>query len=77
MDICVTIPFPSSETATLAYDVLNVDKELKRSGVQRKIETNSENLVINFHGEDLKKLRVAVNGLIQNILLVVKTIDQF
>lgn len=77
MDICVTIPFPSPESASLAYDVLNVDKELKRTGVQRIIETNSENLIINFHGEDLKKLRVAVNGLIQNVLLVVKTINQF
>lgn len=43
---CVTIPFPSPESALLAYDVLNVDNELKRSGVQRIIETNSENLVM-------------------------------
>lgn len=77
MDISLTIPLPSAESASLARDVLSVDKELKRSGVQRKIEINAENLVITFHGNDLKKLRVAVNSMIQNIILVVKTIEQF
>ncbi|KAF9418449.1 hypothetical protein HW555_004737 [Spodoptera exigua] len=77
MNISLTIPFPSPESASLTRDVLNVDKELKRSGVQRKLETNAENLVITFHGRDLKKLRVAVNSMIQNIILVVKTIEQF
>lgn len=42
----LTIPLPSAESASLARDVLSVDKELKRSGVQRKIEINAENLVV-------------------------------
>lgn len=77
MDISVTVPFHSSELALLAYEVLSVDKELKRSGIQRKLEVNSENLIVKFHGESTKKLRVAVNSFIKNTLLVVKTIDQF
>lgn len=77
MDISLTIPFPSAESASLTRDVLSIDKELKRSEVQRKIEINAENLVIAFSGNDLKKLRVAVNSMIQNIILVVKTIEQF
>lgn len=77
MNVCLIIPFPSTQIASLAYDVLSVDKELKRSGVQRKIEIDGTNIIINLHGEELKKLRVAANAFIKNVKLIVKTVDLF
>lgn len=77
MNICLTIPFPSAELALLVYEVLSVDKELKGSGVQRTIENEGLNVVINFNGEELKKLRVAANAIIKNIKLIVKTEQLF
>ncbi|XP_028157381.1 uncharacterized protein LOC114350673 isoform X2 [Ostrinia furnacalis] len=76
-NVSLTIPFSSSETANLVQEVLNVDKELKGSGVSRTITSDQDTLHIDFKGGDLKKLRVAVNSMIKNILLVVKTINQF
>lgn len=38
----LTIPFSTSETATLVQEILNVDKELKGSGVSRVITANNE-----------------------------------
>lgn len=75
MEVCLTIPFPSVDTAILAYEVLSVDKELKRSQVKRNLVRETESLVITFHGDDLRKLRVGVNAFIKNAVLVLKTIE--
>ncbi|KAL0893916.1 hypothetical protein ABMA27_014011 [Loxostege sticticalis] len=76
-NVSLTIPFSTSETATLVQEILNVDKELKGSGVSRVITANNETVHINFKGAELKKLRVAVNSILKNIVLIVKTIKQF
>ncbi|KAI5637984.1 transcription factor pcc1 domain-containing protein [Phthorimaea operculella] len=76
-NICITIPFDSDATACLAQEVLAVDKELKGSKIRRVFTTDKSNLVINFYGTEIKMLRVAVNSVLKNILLIVKTIDQF
>ncbi|CAG4910195.1 unnamed protein product [Colias eurytheme] len=73
--VYLTIPFPSSDDAQLAYEVLNVDKELK--GVERNISTDKANLIVNFESSDFKRLRVTVNGFLQNLILVAKTMGMF
>lgn len=76
-NVCLRIPFSSSEHASIAYEVLNVDRELRGSGVHREISKDGVNLVVKFEGVDLKKIRVAVNAFLRNVLLVVKTIEFF
>lgn len=77
INLCLTIPFQSAKYAALACDVLNVDKELKGSGVSRDISRKSENLVINLNGQDLKRLRVSANSMLKNVILITKTFSQF
>lgn len=40
------IPFESAESASLACEVLNVDSELRGSGIKRDISTDGENLLM-------------------------------
>lgn len=42
----VNIPFSTAELASLVNDVLNVDKELKGSGVHRQISVNETNILM-------------------------------
>ncbi|VVC87405.1 unnamed protein product [Leptidea sinapis] len=74
-NIQLQIPFSSPREAKLVYEVLNVDKELK--GIKRELSTDGAELIVNFEGEDLKKLRVSVNGFLQSIKLVTKTMACF
>ncbi|CAG9783754.1 unnamed protein product [Diatraea saccharalis] len=45
--VSLSIPFSSSDTASLVQEVLDVDKELKSSGIQRQISTVGVNLQVN------------------------------
>ncbi|CAG9114294.1 unnamed protein product [Plutella xylostella] len=72
--LLLTIPFPSDETASLARDVLSVDKELKGNLLKKTISVDGSNLIVEFYSADLKLLRVASNAFLKNIVLVVKTI---
>lgn len=75
--ITLKLSFTSNDNASLVYDVLNVDKELKGSGVHREFQLKSNVLYIEFKSLDLKRLRVAVNAILKNILLITKTVENF
>lgn len=40
----ISVPFPSSREATVAYNSLRVDKEIGRSGVTRSMSVDGNNL---------------------------------
>ncbi|CAH4029602.1 unnamed protein product [Pieris brassicae] len=73
--VSLNIPFSTNDHARIAYDVINVDKELKN--VFRSLAVEDSNLIIHFEGDDYKILRLSVNGLLQNLSLVTKTISLF
>ncbi|XP_045445478.1 uncharacterized protein LOC123653532 isoform X2 [Melitaea cinxia] len=71
--VFIKIPLLNQEQALLISEVLSIDKELKGSGVKRETRVEADCLVVTFDGVDYKKLRVSINALLKNILLIIKT----
>lgn len=68
------VPFSSKRLAEIAYHVLRVDKEPKRSGVTKKLSFNENLLQLEFNG-GIKQVRVAVNGFFDKLYLMNQTIE--
>jgi len=71
----IDIPFPTSRLAEIAYEVLRVDTEPKRSGVTKGLALKENILHVKFTAALAKQLRVAVNGFFENIVLITQTIE--
>jgi len=71
------VPFPDSRTAEIALSSLQVDKEPPRSNVRRRLSVEGCDLVAEFEGPELKKLRTSMNSFVDHVHLVLRTIEQF
>ncbi|KAJ8920958.1 hypothetical protein NQ315_015752 [Exocentrus adspersus] len=75
LKINIEIPFPDKRTARIAYDVLRVDKEPKRSGVVKNLSVNETVLEAEFSALLARQLRVAINGFFDKLDLIAETIE--
>ncbi|EDV21527.1 uncharacterized protein TRIADDRAFT_30453, partial [Trichoplax adhaerens] len=73
----LTVPFPDSKTAAIAYRTLTVDKEPKRSSAVKNLQLNDNQLLVQFNSPDPRSLRVGVNSFLDLLKLTVETIEQF
>lgn len=73
----IEVPFPSQREAEIAYNVLRVGSEPKRSQVQKHLSYNNQILSVKFCGEEARQLRVAVNGFMEHLILCTDTIAKF
>uniref|UniRef100_A0A182P0T6 L antigen family member 3 n=1 Tax=Anopheles epiroticus TaxID=199890 RepID=A0A182P0T6_9DIPT len=73
----IKIPFPSKREAEIAYDVLRVDSEPKRSFIQKTIKLEENNLLLQLAGEQAKNVRVGVTSFCELLLLCCETLQQF
>ncbi|KAJ2228931.1 hypothetical protein IWW45_006411 [Coemansia sp. RSA 485] len=73
----LTIPFANTELATIALNTLSVDREISEGKVNRTLRTQDHNLIITFHADTLRMLRVSINGFMDSLILVTKTLDTF
>lgn len=46
INVKIAIPFPTSRSAQIAYDVLRIDPEPKRNHIEKKYELSEENILI-------------------------------
>jgi len=69
----VEIPFPTNRLAEIAYHVLRVDQEPKRSRITKVVWFEDNLLKVVFTGKDPKHLRVATNGFFDNVHLISET----
>ncbi|XP_008554030.1 uncharacterized protein LOC103575840 [Microplitis demolitor] len=77
LSIKVSIHFPTERDAEIAYQVLKVDSEPKRSGVLKTLVVNSNILNVNFIGKELRKIRVALTSFFDSLTLVTETMKEF
>ncbi|XP_018570277.1 uncharacterized protein LOC108910214 [Anoplophora glabripennis] len=77
LKINIEIPFQSNRIAEIAYDVLRVDKEPKRSGVTKNLSVKENILAVKFSTSLARQLRVAVNGFFEKLDLISETIEAF
>ncbi|KAG0251395.1 hypothetical protein BG011_007630 [Mortierella polycephala] len=75
--LTLQIPFPSSRLATIAAQVLDVDKDLKPEVSRRIISTQDNILTLDFQTSTLKLLRTVVNSSMEMVQMVVNTMGSF
>ncbi|KAJ1665263.1 hypothetical protein IW140_000616 [Coemansia sp. RSA 1813] len=73
----LNIPFESANLASVAQNALQVDQEISTGKVSRTIATNGKELVVTFDAESLRMLRVGLNGFMDSLILVTRTLDTF
>ncbi|KZP07675.1 Pcc1-domain-containing protein [Athelia psychrophila] len=75
--VTVRIPFASGEHATIAKQAIEVDAELQPQAVQRILAVEDDNLVATFKTLTVRLARLTVNGFLENVDLVVRTLEEF
>ncbi|KAH6573557.1 hypothetical protein BASA50_004023 [Batrachochytrium salamandrivorans] len=71
------IPFGSPRFADIAEKTLSVDKEFKKTIVERSIKASGSTLTVTFTSESLKMLRTSVSSFFDLTALVARTIAEF
>ncbi|KAI9312814.1 CTAG/Pcc1 family, partial [Dichotomocladium elegans] len=69
------IPFPSPRLATIAEQVLNVDKELKTDQVCRTLIAKGAILEARFECVSARMMRVSVNSFFDMLSMVTRTME--
>ncbi|KAF7312406.1 hypothetical protein MIND_00254000 [Mycena indigotica] len=75
--ITVRIPFASGKDADIARQVIEVDPELQPHAVKRTITVEGDVLIATFETLTVRLARLTVNAFLENVDLVVRTIQQF
>lgn len=76
-EVSIKIPFPSKRSAEIAYDVLRIDEEPKRSSITKALDLEDNILLINLSGDQAKNVRVALTSFFEAIILCCETMEQF
>ncbi|XP_055304534.1 EKC/KEOPS complex subunit LAGE3 [Sitodiplosis mosellana] len=76
-NVDLRIPFPSRRQAEIAYDVLRIDAEPKRSAVTKQLQLESNDIIVSFSAVQAKQVRVSVNAFLEAIILCTETMQQF
>jgi len=75
--INVEIPFASSKHASIAKQVIEVDAELQAHAVKRELSVQDDKLIATFHTLTVRLARLTLNAFLENVDLVVRTIEEF
>ncbi|KAI0001480.1 transcription factor Pcc1-domain-containing protein [Russula compacta] len=75
--ISIRIPFANPRHASIAKQVIEVDRELQSHVVIRELTLDGDVLVATFSTLTVRLARLTLNSFLENIDLVVRTISQF
>ncbi|KAL0577131.1 hypothetical protein V5O48_004845 [Marasmius crinis-equi] len=75
--VSVQIPFSSEKHAQIAKRSIEVDPELQPHAVKRTISVEGNILHAEFATLTVRLARLSVNAFLENVDLVVRTIEQF
>ncbi|KAF8150785.1 CTAG/Pcc1 family [Crassisporium funariophilum] len=75
--ITVEIPFATAKHASIAKQVIEVDSELQPQAVKRELLVEDDKLIATFHTLTVRLARLTLNAFLENVDLVVRTIEQF
>lgn len=73
----VEVPFASPEHASIAKQVIDVDKELQPQAVKRELSVDGNKLIARFDTLTVRLARLTVNAFLENVDLVVRTLANF
>ncbi|KAJ3571104.1 hypothetical protein NP233_g3979 [Leucocoprinus birnbaumii] len=75
--VTVEVPFVSPKHASIAKQVIDVDKELQPQAVKRELTVDGNKLVAKFDTLTVRLARLTVNAFLENVDLVVRTLENF
>ncbi|KAF5391686.1 hypothetical protein D9757_002395 [Collybiopsis confluens] len=75
--VTLKIPFTSETHALIAKQTIEVDPELQPHTVKRTIQVEGNVLVAEFSTLTVRLARLAANAFLENVDLVVRTLEQF
>ncbi|KAJ3510117.1 hypothetical protein NLJ89_g4851 [Agrocybe chaxingu] len=75
--LTVEIPFASPKHAAIARQVIEVDAELQPQAVQRTLCVQDDKLIATFRTLTVRLARLTLNAFLENVDLVVRTIEHF
>ncbi|PPQ98333.1 hypothetical protein CVT26_013589 [Gymnopilus dilepis] len=75
--INVEIPLPSNKHALIVKQVIEVDAELQPNAVKRELSVQDDRLIATFHTLTVRLARLTLNAFLENVDLVVRTIEEF
>ncbi|KAJ7227285.1 CTAG/Pcc1 family [Mycena pura] len=75
--ITIRIPFASAKHAHIAMQAIQVDAELQPHAVKRNLSVEEEVLVASFETLTVRLARLTINAFLENVDLVVRTIQEF
>ncbi|GBE87991.1 EKC/KEOPS complex subunit [Sparassis crispa] len=75
--ITMRIPFASEKHASIAKQVIEVDKELQPQAVKRVLTVENNILIVEFVTLTVRLSRLVVNAFLENVDLVIHTIGEF
>jgi len=76
-NITLEIPFASHKHAQIAKQSIEVDAELQPQAVKRTLEVRENTLVATFSTLTIRLARLTVNSFLENVDLVVRTLEAF
>ncbi|KAF8239674.1 transcription factor Pcc1 [Tricholoma matsutake] len=76
-NITLEIPFASYKHAQIAKQVIEVDAELQPQAVKRTLEVRENMLIATFSTLTIRLARLTVNSFLENVDLVVRTVEVF
>ncbi|KAA8896426.1 hypothetical protein DIURU_005798 [Diutina rugosa] len=71
------VPFETARQAEIAYNSLIPDPVLKGNEININYSVDNNELVANFAGVSDKMIRVAISNTIDNIKVIIETMDAF
>ncbi|KAF8440423.1 transcription factor Pcc1-domain-containing protein [Boletus edulis BED1] len=75
--VTVRIPFTSNKHATIAKQVIEVDAERQKNAVKRTLVVEGDDLIATFQTLTVRLARISINGFLESIDLVIRTIGEF
>ncbi|CAE6494159.1 hypothetical protein RSOLAG22IIIB_01941 [Rhizoctonia solani] len=75
--ITVRVPFLSPAHASIAQRAIQVDNELQPHAVKRTLAVEGDILVATFSALTLRLARLTLNGFLENVDLVSRTLMEF
>ncbi|KAJ7158656.1 CTAG/Pcc1 family [Mycena filopes] len=75
--ITIRIPFASAKHALIAMQAIQVDAELQPHAVKRTLSVEEDVLIATFDTLTVRLARLTVNSFLENVDLVVRTLQEF
>ncbi|XP_078520236.1 EKC/KEOPS complex subunit LAGE3-like [Lissotriton helveticus] len=71
------VPFPSHLEAQIAHNSLAPDREPRKGGISKTLLVTDNILHVQWKAAEARILRVSINSFLDNLSLVLQTIDRF